>query len=182
MPGQELARILSCHQADHLVLITTMRQLLGFVQHAPEWRLAFDFVIDGAAPKQSKSRHQPNYLHQTGVYFTRSGAKSAFDRRRRQRSDTFESNGYWPTIMHAPRDRMGEHGHAKNVQAITDILGSFAVSSVLDPFAGTGSTAMAAFELEISAALIEKDPAKFEAMQRSLRFFGSAYGNLEVIR
>ena len=102
MPGSELARIIGGFDAPHLVLITTMRQLLDFLPRT-DWRLNFDFVLDGVAPKKSKSLQQPNYTHQTGVYLTRPGVKSVFGRKLRQRSDVFEANGYWPTIFHAPR-------------------------------------------------------------------------------
>lgn len=171
MPGSELARILNGYDTQHLVLITTMRQLLEFLPHT-EWRLAFDFVLDGVMPKKSRNYMQPHYLHQTGVYLTKPGAKSAFDRRRRQRSDVFEGNGYWPTIFHAPRDRTQDHGHAKNAATITDLLGSFAVSDVCDPFAGSGSTALAAFELEVPFVVIERDAATFVELKRTFRFAG----------
>ncbi|MDV7391887.1 hypothetical protein RZS08_11055, partial [Arthrospira platensis SPKY1] len=136
------------------------------------WRLGFDFVIDGVMPKKSKSLQQPNYTHQTGVYLTAPGVRSAFNRRRRQRSDVFEETGYWPTIFHAPRDRVAEHGHAKNIDAITDLLGSFDVTDVCDPFAGSGSTALAAFDLGIQFTVIERDAKTFADMRRTLRFIG----------
>lgn len=41
MPGKELAEILGRIRSDHLVLITSMRQLLEFTAAAPEWRLSF---------------------------------------------------------------------------------------------------------------------------------------------
>lgn len=181
MAGKKLAAILSRHMSDHLVLITTMRQLLEFVHNAPEWKLSFDFVLDGVAPKRSVSYLQPHYVHQTGAYFTRDGARSVFDRRRRQRSDVFEGNGYWPTIFHAPRDRMAEYGQAKNADAITDILGSFDVDSVLDPFAGTGTVGLAAFDLGISATLIERDRERFDRMKKKLKFVGCSFGSREIV-
>ncbi len=178
MSGAELARILERYHSPHLLLITTMRQLLDFMSRT-EWRLNFDFVLDGAMPKKAKSYQQPFYVHQTGVYLTRPGVRSAFDRRRRPRSDVFEANGYWPTIFRAPRDRAQEHGHAKNAAAVTDLLGSFAVGSVCDPFAGTGTTAIAAFDLDVPCTLIEKDQQTFDELKRTCRFMG-AYG-MEII-
>lgn len=178
MSGARLAKIIDRYRCDHLVLITTMAQLLDFMPRTG-WRLQFDFVIDGVMPKKSRNYRQPNYMHQTGVYLTRNGAKSRFDRRHRQRSDVFEGNGYWPTIFHAPRDTTADHGHAKNAEAITDLLGSFEASSVCDPFAGSGTTGTAAFELHIPCAMIEKDPETFGQLKKTCRFI-SAYG-LEVV-
>lgn len=177
MSGSELARILARFDAPHLVLITTMRQLLDFMPRA-DWRFNFDFVIDGVMPKKSKSSAQPNYLHQTGVYLTKPGIKTAFNRKRRQRSDVFEGNGYWPTIFHAPRDNVQEHGHAKNAAAITDLLGSFDVRNVCDPFAGSGSTGIAAYDLGICCTMIERDDDRFAALKHICRFM-NAYG-LEI--
>lgn len=178
MPGAELARILGKFDAQHLVLLTTMRQLLDFMPRT-SWRLAFDFVWDGVMPKKSKSYAQPNYVHQTGVYLTKPGVRSAFDRRKRQRSDTFEANGYWPTIFRAPRDNVQEHGHAKNAQCITDLLGSFGVRNVCDPLAGSGATGIAAYDLGIPCTLIERDDETFAELKLTCNFMRT-YG-LEII-
>ena len=172
LDGATLAQILARYPAKHLVLITTMRQLMALMQYS-DWVLNFDFVLDGVAPKKSKSLSQPNYTHQTGVYLTRGGVKSAFNRKLRQRSDVFEGNGYWPTLFHAPRNAMQDHGHAKNEQAITDLLGSFALETVVDPFAGTGSTGMAALELQKPCVLIEKDAVTFAALRKAFAFVGT---------
>lgn len=171
MPGTVLAQALDNVQCDHLVLITTLRQLVQLVS-CSDWQIGFDFVLDAVIPKKSKSIHQPNYTHSTGVYLTRNGAKSAFNRKRRQRSDTFDNNGYWPTILRAPRERLAEHGMAKNLQAITDILGSFEAKTVVDLFAGSGTTAHAAFELELDSIMVELDPARCAALAAEFRFLG----------
>lgn len=169
MPAAQLAGILDGIQAEHLVLITTMRQLLGLVK-CSDWELAFDFVLDAVTPKKSMSLQQPNYTHATGVYMTRPGAKSIFNRKRRQRSDTFDNKGYWPTVLRAPRERLADHGMAKNQTAITDILGCFDVSHVCDPFAGSGTVGLAAYELEIDCTLIEKDQQHYALLEQTFRF------------
>ena len=167
-----LAEILQRYDAPHLVLIATMRQILAFAPLSP-WAFSFDFVLDGVMPKQSKSRQQPNYTHQTGAYFKKPEAKSAFDRYSRQRSDTFSAEpGYWPTIFHAPRQNVKAHGLAKNQAVITDILGSFTVRSVIDPFAGSGTTGMAAYDLGLDCLMIEKDSAHVATIKKLLRFVG----------
>lgn len=178
MSGAELARTLAAFDAPHLVMLTTMRQLLEFMPHT-SWRLAFDFVWDGVMPKKSRNYQQPNYVHQTGVYLTQPGVKSAFDRRRRQRSDVFDANGYWPTLFRAPRDNVAEHGHAKNAQCMTDLLGSFDVRSVCDPFAGSGTTGIAAYDLGIACTMVERDMEIFASLKQTCRFM-CAYG-LEII-
>lgn len=178
MSGEALAGIINRYPVQHLLLLTTMRQLLGFMR-CGTWTLNFDFVFDGVAPKQSKSKQQPNYIHSTGVYLTRNGARSLFNRKRRQRSDVFEATGYWPTIFYAPRTAMHTHGHAKSEAAVADLLGSFDVQAVIDPFCGSGTTALAAFECGIHCTLIERDAATFTTLQKTLRFM-SAH-SMEII-
>lgn len=156
MTGKMLAKALSRYQHKHLVLITTMKQFIEFSKET-EFDFAFDFVIDALVPKKSKSIRQPNYTHQTGVYMKAKGARSAFNRKIRQRSDTFDNNGYWPTLIRAPRNNMQTHGMAKNETAIADILGSFDISSIIDPFSGIGTAGIAANELGIDCLLIERE-------------------------
>ncbi|HHC7130695.1 TPA: hypothetical protein ACN37W_004530 [Vibrio parahaemolyticus] len=169
MSGQRLANIISQQQSDHLLLITTMRQLIEFTKNS-EWNLAFDFILDHVVPKKSKSVHQPNYIHSTCVYMTRNGAKSLFNRKRRERSDTYDGNGYWPTILKAPRNRMSELGYAKNTQALTDVIGSFDVKHIADIFAGSGTTAFAAFELDVDCTLIELDSSLCDSIKQQFKF------------
>jgi hypothetical protein len=171
LQGKALAEIIDQYDTQHLVLITTMRQLIGLLEHS-NWQLNFDFVIDAVMPKQSKSIHQPHYLHQTGAYLTKPGAKSVFNRKLRTRSDTFEGKNYWPTIFRASREL--KHGHAlgKNEAMITDLLGSFDISTVVDPFAGSCVTGRAAIELGISATLVEREREHVESARQLFRFIG----------
>lgn len=169
MDGQTLSQALNKIKCDHLVLITTMKQMIELLK-CSEWVLNFDFVLDAVIPKKSKSIHQPNYTHATGVYLTRNAAKSLFNRKLRQRSDTFDNNGYWPSIIRAPRERLGSHGMAKNQQAIEDILGSFSARSVYDPFAGSGTTGLACFELGLNCEMTELCDDKFKAIKETFAF------------
>ena len=172
MSGRRLAEIIGRFDCNHLVMLTTMRQLLEFSKYAHGYTLSFDFVINAVVPKKSKNKREPNYTHQTGVYMTKGKAKSIFNRTLRKRSDVADANGYYPTIFRAPRDRMHEHGMAKNLDAITDILGCFEISSVLDPFAGSGTTGLAALELGLGCIMIEQSPSCCELIRSKFSFFG----------
>lgn len=170
MPGAELASIIDQYQSDHLMLICSLRQLLEFAQ-ASHFKLNFDLVIDLVAPKQSKSVMQPNYIHAHAVYMTRNRPKSRFNRKAGQRSDVF-TKGYFPSIIRANRERSNDHGHAKNQQAIQDILSCFDADSVIDMFAGSGTTGLACFELDIDCTLVEKDAGNFQGIQQTFKFLG----------
>lgn len=170
MSADKLSKVLGNVDSNHLVLITTMRQLVDLLKLG-EWELSFDFVLDAVTPKKSKTIHQPNYTHSTGAYLTRNNVKSIFNRKLRQRSDTFDNNGYWPTVIRAPRERLQEHGMAKNEQAVTDILGSFNAKSVYDPFAGSGTVGLAAIELGMSCELTELCEESYGRLNRTFMFF-----------
>jgi len=52
MEGSKLWEIISNYDANHIILITTMRQLLGFFELAKiKYKIGFDFVIAASAPK-----------------------------------------------------------------------------------------------------------------------------------
>lgn len=170
-PGDDLANILDVADCSHFVLLTSMRQLLT-VMSSRKFDLRFDFVFDIVAPKKSSAAWQPHYRHVTGVYLTRKGVRSIFNRKRRQRSDTFDGKGYWPTVFHAPRERSGDHGMAKNLSAVTDLLGSFEVENVHDPFLGSGTTALAAFELGL---------CEFSGSEIDINLCQSLRSNMELL-
>lgn len=170
MNGQQLANIIDQYQSDHLLMLCSMHQLLDFSKHS-NFKLNFDLVIDIVSPKQSKSVHQPFYTHIHAVYMTRNKAKTRFNRKNGQRSDVF-TKGYFPSIIRANRERSEEHGHAKNQQAIQDILSCFDVSTVIDMFAGSGTTGLACLELDIDCTLIEKDAEHFKNTKQTFKFLG----------
>lgn len=172
MPGKELLRQLSGIDADHMVLLTSMKQFISLMKSSGDWTLGFDFVLDQVVPKQSKSLRQPNYTHVNGFYLTRNKAKSAFNRKLCERSDCYDGSGYWPTILRAPRSMGQHHSLAKNEQAIVDILCSFDVQSVVDPFAGSGPVGYAAHVKEIDCTLIEKDADHHAELMSKFRFLG----------
>lgn len=166
--GEELYNIIKNYDAEHLLLICSMRQLISFAQ-VTDFKMGFDFVLDLVAPKQSKSLHQPNYIHAHVVYFYKH--KTAFNRKNGERTDVF-TKGYCPTIVRASRERNDESGYAKNQQALTDILSFFKIDSVVDMFAGSGTTGLACNELGIQCTLIEKDLQTFEKMRQKFKFLG----------
>lgn len=170
-----LSRLMWLAPVDHALMIGTLRQTLA-VCNAPGWHMAFEMVLDTVTPAYSRSYRQPHYTHNNVVYLRRGRVPSLFDRRRGSRSDAFGGK-YWPTIVRAPKDRLADYGYAKNEQAITDILSAFDANWVLDPFAGTGTTGLAAFENDRKATLIEQNDEAFEIAVSTLQFLG---GQVEV--
>lgn len=166
--GWQLNEIIKQYEAPHLLLICSMHQLIEFSKHT-DYKMGFDFVLDLVAPKQAKSQKQPNYIHAHAVYFYKK--KSAFHRQHGERSDVF-TKGYCPTIIRANSERRNQHGQAKNETAIKDMLSFFDVHSVVDMFAGSGTTGLACLELGIACTLIEKDETHFKNMRQTFEFLG----------
>ena len=171
LDGKVLADILSNYEADHLVLITSMRQLLSFVANS-DWVFGFDWVMNSVVPDKAKSIRSANIIHNNCVYMRKKGVKSVFNRTLRMRSDCFKNNGYWPTILNAPADRLKEYHWAKNLNAVTDILGSFEAESVVDPFLGSGTTSMAAQTLGIDSIGVEILESAYTLSCNNIRFMG----------
>jgi DNA modification methylase len=87
----------------------------------------------------------------------------------------YEGNGYWPTIFYAPKERVQQHSLAKNADAITDLIGSFDVSSVADLFAGSGTVGMSAFELNLDCTLVEHDKENCKNIANYFKFMGANF-------
>ncbi len=174
MNGQDLKIAFDNVECNHLVLICTMKQYSELIQ-CTEWSLNFDLVLNHVVPKKSKSIHQPNYTHSNVFYLTKPNTKSIFNRKLRERSDTFESNGYFPSIVHAPRENLQEHGMSKNENAMIDILGCFDAEIVCDPFAGSGTTGYACLELDKNCILIELNFDTYEKTNKKFSFLAGEY-------
>lgn len=171
MDGKKLYEIIERYQSEHIVLICSMRQLLEFYKIAENYKLSWQLVMELCTPNRPIHYHLPAYTHCLVVYFIKNGRKSKFNRKDCQRHDVFEKS-YFPSIIKAPRERREEHGHAKNQQALQDILSCFEVQSVVDMFAGSGTTGLACAELDIDCTLIEKDSDNFSNMQQTFKFLG----------
>ncbi len=169
MTGAEFLECIANIDSEHLLLTTTLRQYTEIASKS-DWVLSFDTVLDHAVPKKSMSVHHPNYVHSHCVYLKKPGAKSLFDRKRRARTDTYDGNGYFPTIIKSPRNQLSQFGHAKNVEALINMVGCFNVQSICDPFAGAGTTGFAAFELNIDCDLVELDESRYQQLKQLFSF------------
>lgn len=172
MSGHGFFQSIANIKYDHLLLIASMHQIIDFAK-LTDMELSFDLVVSHISPKKSRNYAQPNYLHSNIVYFKKPGIKSAFDRRRIVRQDHYSDDGnhYYPSIFHAPKTDM-QYKYQKNQAMIDDLIGAFDVSSVCDPFAGSGTTGLGCLEHGIDCTMIEIDRAAFEIIKRNFRMLG----------
>ncbi|HHT7701722.1 DNA methyltransferase [Pasteurella multocida] len=183
MSGKDLLKVLNNFDYKHLVLICSMHQALDLYKLS-DLDFAFQLVISHMTPTKNRSYQQPHIVHSNVMYFRKHGVKSAFDRRRVQRYDTYsdEKTAYFPSIFHAPKTDL-VYKYQKNQNMVNDLIGSFDVESVLDPFAGSGTTLLACLEHKIKHAfMIEKDKEAFQIMKN--QYLALAFGRkseLEII-
>lgn len=170
MSGEDLLKVLNNFDYKHLVLICSMHQALDLYKLS-DLDFAFQLVISHMTPTKNKSYQQPHIVHSNVMYFRKRGEKSVFDRRRVQRYDTYsdEKTAYFPSIFHAPKTDL-VYKYQKNQNMINDLVGSFDVESVLDLFAGSGTTAIACLEHNIKDFyMIEKDKEAFNIMKNQIK-------------
>lgn len=179
MSGVQLKSILDNFEYQHLLLICSLHQALELYKIS-DFEFSFDLVISHISPKKSRNYQMPNMLHSNAIYFRKPNIKSVFDRRRVQRYDVYsdEDSAYYPSIFHAPKKNL-TYKYQKNQNMINDLIGSFDVKSVLDPFAGSGTTAFACAERNIDAYCIEQNKSAFDIMKNNLQML-SIYNNLDV--
>lgn len=173
MSGEKLFNIFNNFQYKHLLLICTMRQCLEFYKKSNELDFCFDLVLDHSVPKKSRSYNTPNILHSCIVYFKKTDEKSAFDRRLIKRCDHYsddKDNYYYPSIFKAPKIDM-KYKYQKNQNMINDLVGSFNVKSVCDPFAGSGTVGLACLEHNKDCYLFEQDDIAFNILENNLSLF-----------
>lgn len=166
MSGHDIYKVLSNYDAKHLLLICTLKQLLEFDKYT-DFKFSFHLVFDFHSPKKSMSMRQPFYIHYNVVYYKK--GKSAFNRSRGHRRDVFTKD-YFPSIFSAPRN--GRESYAKDIGAMTDLLSYFDVKSVVDPFAGSGTTGLACLDNDINCTLIEIDKDRAAKIKDTFKFLG----------
>ena len=170
MSGKELNSIIRKYSADHLLLVTVMKQYTEFCK-LTDYEFVLDFIFDTFVPSKSKSKHQPHSNNNLIVYMRKKGVTSAFNRMIATRRDV-ATKGYFPTIFRASKNRMKEYGYAKNLTAITDLLSAFDIKSVIDMFAGTGTVAHACKELGKDCISIEQKKELTDQLYSEMSFLG----------
>lgn len=165
LSGSQLNKAFNNINSNHCVMLCTMRQLIELTKIS-EWELRFDFVWDFVAPKKSKQWSQPHYTHSTGVYLTRNNDKSLFSRKNKT---------YFPTVIRANRQVRGEGNYTKNQESTTELLSMFNAQSVIDPFAGNGTTGFSAVELNKRVTLNDLSEKQYSFLKNAFSFFNSTF-------
>jgi len=160
------------------------------------WRMSQDVVWDkGRATSPSADRFRR--VHEHVLHFYRGPwrdlhhqtPRTQVDQRGRHSSATTRRagpsthSGYGPStwtetgtrlvesVLHAPKDRTGSINPTEKPVSVLELLISYACppgGTILDPFAGSGSTAVAARHTGRSAVLIEKREEQCETTARRL--------------
>jgi ParB/RepB/Spo0J family partition protein len=150
----DLVAALSVINCDHILLMCTFKQGLGVLKNS-DFRFRFDLVLYFKTPSSTMNKGVPYYLHKNIIYLTKVD-KTIFNCN--NAAGIFSENGYYPSVIEAKKNTQEAHGLTKPVDATIKILSGFKSKTVLDLFAGSGTTLMACDKLNRSCFCVEIDP------------------------
>jgi len=148
--NQVIAAIGEC---NHLLLMTSIKQ--GFeVYKNVNLSFCFDLVWNQHVPSSMLNKKVPYYVHKNIFYFNNKDTIFDCDNAK----GSFSEKGYYPSIIDAPKNTQEKHGLTKNLKAFTQMLSGFKFSTVYDPFLGSGTTLIAADQLNRTCYGMELEP------------------------
>jgi len=149
-----IAAIFETLKTKHILIMATFKQCVSFV-NLTGYKFRFDLVLNQKVPSSTMNKKVPYYLHKNIVYLTKDDSTIfSCDNAK----GYFSENGYYPSVIEAPKNTSEAHGLTKNAEGIKLILSGFLFDTVLDPFIGSGSTMIAAHHLNRKCYGIEINP------------------------
>jgi DNA modification methylase len=141
--------------SDNLLLMTTFTQGLTLLKHNESLRFRFDLVLYFKTPSSSMNKKVPYYYHKNLLYITKAN-DTIFNCDNAKGS--FSEKGYYPSVIEAKKNTQEIHGLTKPVEAVELILSGFKAKTIIDIFAGSGTTLIACEKTNRISYNIELDP------------------------
>lgn len=133
--------VIECLKTFHIVLMTTFKQAISVINDT-SWDFKFDCVLFFKTPSSMMNKKVPYYHHKNLFYLTKTKEiESIFNCDNAK--GVFSENGYYPSVIEAKKNTQEEHGLSKPIDAIVKILSGYKAKTVIDMFAGSGSTLIA---------------------------------------
>lgn len=139
----------------HILLMTTLKHAFDVIK-TESLHFRFDIVLTFKTPSSTLNKKVPYYLHKNICYFTTSQDETIFNCDNAK--GAFSDKGYYPSVIEAKKNTQEPHGLTKPVDAIQKILSGFNAKTVLDLFAGSGSTLMACEAMKKKCYAMEISP------------------------
>ena len=130
--------ILSSIDVDHILLMTTFKQAVQILKN--KFKFRFDLVLNQLVPSSTMNKKVPYYLHKNIIYVTKK-EETIFNCDNAK--GVFSEAGYYPSVIESAKNTKNSHGLAKNDEGIIKILSGFKAKTIVDFFAGGGSTLIA---------------------------------------
>ena len=141
-------------KTKHFLLMATFKQCISFIIDT-NYNFRFDLVYNQKVPSSTMNKKVPYYLHKNIIYITKDDT-TIFNCDNAK--GFFSDAGYYPSVIESSKNTHDEHGLTKNADGIKKILSGFKFKTVLDLFAGSGSTMIAAHLLNRKSFAMEIEP------------------------
>jgi 16S rRNA G966 N2-methylase RsmD len=141
-------------KTKYFLIMATFKQCISFITDSG-YNFRFDLVLNQKVPSSTMNKKVPYYLHKNLIYLTKDDT-TIFNCDNAK--GYFSDAGYYPSIIESSKNTSEVHGLTKNAEGIKLILSGFMFKTVLDLFIGSGSTMIAAHQLNRICYGIELDP------------------------
>lgn len=141
-------------KTKHFLIMATFKQCITFI-NSTNYNFRFDIVYNQKIPSSTMNKKVPYYLHKNIIYLTKDDS-TIFNCDNAK--GFFSDAGYYPSVIESAKNTSEAHGLTKNADGIKLILSGFKFNSVLDLFAGSGSTMIAAQQLKKKSYAMELEP------------------------
>jgi 16S rRNA G966 N2-methylase RsmD len=138
----------------YFLIMATFKQCISFITNSG-YNFRFDLVLNQKVPSSTMNKKVPYYLHKNLIYLTKDDT-TIFNCDNAK--GFFSDAGYYPSIIESSKNTSEAHGLTKNAEGIKLILSGFEFKNVLDLFIGSGSTMVAAHQLNKQCYGIELEP------------------------
>lgn len=141
-------------KTKYFLIMATFKQCISFITDSG-YNFRFDLVLNQKVPSSTMNKKVPYYLHKNLIYLTKDDT-TIFNCDNAK--GFFSDAGYYPSIIESSKNTSEIHGLTKNADGIKLILSGFKFNSILDLFIGSGSTMVAAHQLNRKCYGIELEP------------------------
>lgn len=135
--------------SDRATLLLTGSQ--AYAMCADGWEYRMDFVWRHRQPRSFPTIYQPVMYHHPILIIAKPGAKTGWNRPRKDFSSVIEIDG--------PEFPRGEIGHAKSASLFVEMISGSDFDIWADPFIGAGTTLIACQKIDRRCFGIELNPA-----------------------
>lgn len=170
--------VIECIDVKNIVLMTTFKQAISVLNNTG-WDFKFDCILYFKTPSSMMNKKVPYYHHKNVFYLTKSSNDDSIFSCDNAKG-AFSENGYYPSVIEAKKNTNEEHGLSKPIDSIVKLLSGYKAKSVIDLFAGSGSTLIACEKTNRINYSIELDEKYCDVIVKRWQEFTGKKAKLEA--